>query len=322
MFTRKQTFELLQYATIFVGGYALLSYFEAFETIYDFSRTHESYELDELFLTIPLLLLCAAIFAWRRVRDLRRQQAELQASKHKLTTAYTHIEQLSRFREEFIFRACSEIKEPLAGASSILKILSLRANREDRMAMNEVDSTLENMHLLIDDIASFAATPDGLDRDQSHMTISEIFDSVRLLTNMHTDMKGVSCHFVAEEGLSDAFACESGVLRLALVTLVNNAIKHTDTGRITVYSSFRADKDGSLTFTVTDTGKGIEPERLNTIFEPYTASETLPQSLRDCFGIGLPMIYRLIKENGGTLSVSSTPGQGSEFVLTVPAMPV
>jgi signal transduction histidine kinase len=104
-------------------------------------------------------------------------------------------------------------------------------------------------------------------------------------------------------------------VRQVLSNLLANAIKFTARGSVTV----RVREEGSCAvFAITDTGRGIHPEDLERIFEPFTQVSTLDEGRAPGTGLGLSISRRLADLLHGSLTVTSEPSEGSTFTLTIP----
>ncbi|MBC7706005.1 MAG: response regulator, partial [Rhodoferax sp.] len=108
-------------------------------------------------------------------------------------------------------------------------------------------------------------------------------------------------------------------LEQVVVNLLTNAAKYTDEGG-QIWLSVRQEDDAAV-LRVRDTGVGIAPELLPRIFDLFTQAERSLDRSQGGLGIGLSLVQRLVKLHGGTVEVSSVPGQGSEFVVRLPTMP-
>jgi signal transduction histidine kinase len=104
-------------------------------------------------------------------------------------------------------------------------------------------------------------------------------------------------------------------IQQVLLNLVGNAIKFTDKGIVMV--SVKPD-GGNIRFSVTDTGIGISPDRLEKIFDPFTQADPSITRRFGGTGLGTSISKQLIELMGGTISVTSEPGMGSCFEFTVP----
>lgn len=110
--------------------------------------------------------------------------------------------------------------------------------------------------------------------------------------------------------------------RQCMLNLVGNAAKYTEAGAIEVEARLLQRDEGDwLAFAVSDTGVGIEPEDLDTIFEPFRQVDASLARRYGGAGLGLPITRRLAQLLGGSVSVVSSPGQGSRFELLLPFLP-
>ena len=105
-------------------------------------------------------------------------------------------------------------------------------------------------------------------------------------------------------------------LRQIVLNLLSNAIKFTSTGGVVLTASWEAD---TLVVTVTDTGIGIAPERLEALFDPFTQADTSTSRQYGGTGLGLTISRQLAWLLGGDLTAVSEPGVGSTFTLRVHA---
>lgn len=113
-------------------------------------------------------------------------------------------------------------------------------------------------------------------------------------------------------------------LRQVLINLLSNAVKYTPEGGNINFDieEFADEKDNLFyRFTVADTGKGMTPEFLERIFDPYSRSESAIASETQGTGLGMAITQRIVKMMGGTIEVESKPGKGSRFVVEIPFRP-
>jgi signal transduction histidine kinase len=118
---------------------------------------------------------------------------------------------------------------------------------------------------------------------------------------------------VAEDGPIERMLTDAGKLRQILVNLAGNAIKFTTRGGVTVRVSR---SDCGVAFQVCDTGVGIDPQHVESIFQPFWQAPTARNG--DGAGLGLSIVRRLTARLGGDVQVRSTPGVGSTFTVSLP----
>lgn len=123
----------------------------------------------------------------------------------------------------------------------------------------------------------------------------------------------LSIHCILEESLPDMVHGDPGRLRQVLTNLLNNALKFTSAGTITLSAQ---EKDGLLYFAVEDTGIGIRPEALEQIFLPYQQVERSGEAESRGIGLGLTICRELVRRMGGRIGVESEFGRGSRFWFT------
>ena len=118
------------------------------------------------------------------------------------------------------------------------------------------------------------------------------------------------------EGGEVWLSADRGKLSQVLVNLLSNALKFTpEGGSITVSLD---ETEQAAAFTVSDTGDGIAPEDLPYIFERFYRADPSRSRATGGSGIGLSIVEAIVKAHGGTVSVSSVPGEGSAFTVTLP----
>ncbi len=110
-------------------------------------------------------------------------------------------------------------------------------------------------------------------------------------------------------------------LRQVLLNLVNNALKFTDSGSVTIqydFSIHEGNDDGILSFSVTDTGIGVPNEKKQKIFEPFVQEKNQNENKYQGTGLGLSIVQNLIHMMGGSISLVSELGKGSSFSISIP----
>ena len=138
------------------------------------------------------------------------------------------------------------------------------------------------------------------------------------LTAMKAQAKGIGMLSHLALGVATALMGDPTRLRQILINLLGNAVKFTDAGEVvlTVRNS-ASGKPGQIEFTVSDTGIGIPPCKLETIFDEFAQADASTTRKYGGTGLGLGISRRLVEAMGGSLTATSEPGRGSTFSFTV-----
>jgi signal transduction histidine kinase len=226
------------------------------------------------------------------------------------------LEERNRELDAFAGRVAHDIRGPLTAITLAMKPLESKVPEGDR-SLAIVRRGAKTMGALIDDLLALARTnaeaPGWCDP-------SDVARGVEEELGPRLGAAGGTLRVtVARAGV----ACTEGLLRQALVNLVENALKYRRPEAalvVQVSGAVRADGEGDgYELGVTDNGIGMSPEELQHVAEPFYRSPralSLPGT-----GLGLSIVDRVARACGGKLSVSSEPGRGSTFVMRLPIAP-
>jgi two-component system sensor histidine kinase/response regulator len=132
-------------------------------------------------------------------------------------------------------------------------------------------------------------------------------------------LKGLRLTSLCSPDVPELVTGDAGRLRQILLNLVSNGIKFTEGGRVAVTLSARREGgSGRLRFEVKDTGIGIQPQHLGTVFQPFLQADSSTTRRYGGTGLGLAISAQLVSAMGGEIGVDSTPGKGSTFWFEVP----
>lgn len=192
---------------------------------------------------------------------------------------------------------------------NILAAISLELDmgaKNPRSTLESVQGHLDRFHVLASRLLSYAK-PHQLVREPVNLSES-ILRSVALLS-AHAKLKNIQMEVV---GHSNDIVVTADQARLdhLFVNLLLNAIEAMCAGGKVLVTLKR--RDCSVEVTVADSGPGIPPDKLDTLFEPFSSSR------RDGFGLGLFSCHQIVTEIGGDISVESEPGQGTTFFVRLP----
>ena len=237
----------------------------------------------------------------------------------------TAVEQADAMRRDFVANVSHEIRTPLtvlSGFVETMQNLPLDAPERQRY-LSLMSQQAERMQSLVSDLLTLSRL-EGSPRPRS----DEWFDVRALIKSCEQEGRELSL-LMSEMGhdLQVLITGEHEIagsqmeLHSAMVNLVNNAIRYTPTGGKVVVA-WRVLEDGSGEFSVSDTGPGIAPEHLPRLTERFYRIDRSRSRETGGTGLGLAIVKHVAQRHAGQLSISSEPGHGSRFVITLPAQRV
>ncbi|RKZ91110.1 MAG: hypothetical protein DRR19_08145 [Candidatus Parabeggiatoa sp. nov. 1] len=244
---------------------------------------------------------------------------EMGLKQAKLNEALTALEEHNKLKDEFLANTSHELRTPLNGIIGIAQSLidgatgELAAQTKTNLAM--IVSSGKRLAALVNDILDFSKLKHKeIELQLKPVGLRELVDVVLTLSQPLVAQKPVALVNAIEPDLPCAFADENRLQQI-LHNLVNNAIKFTTNGYITVSAQV---VNPHLQMTVSDTGIGIEEDKLERIFESFEQAEGSIAREYGGTGLGLAITKKLVELHQGTIWTTSIVGVGSQFILTLP----
>ncbi len=265
---------------------------------------------DSVPMVVGLALLLVFVVV-QQVNDLRKIAMEKQ-----------HAIDISEAKTRFLASMSHEIRTPI---NSILGMneMVLRENRDSVVAQysKNIKSSGKMLLMLVNDVLDFSKIEAGkLEIHEEHFYMSDMLYDVISLVKERADEKSLELRTelvgeIPNEMLSDEFR-----IRQILVNIINNAVKYTDNGSITLKlgGKYMENDDYELSISVRDTGKGIRKEDQPYLFEAFSRVDTKSNANIEGTGLGLAIVKSIVDSMKGTIEVQSEYGVGSEFIVTLP----
>ncbi|PBQ30315.1 hypothetical protein CNR22_00580 [Sphingobacteriaceae bacterium] len=258
----------------------------------------------------------------KRVYGMFQDIHESKKAKEAIIEAKNLAEQSALLKETFLANMSHEIRTPMNAIVGFTNLLLKKdLGDEEREYMQIVKNSGENLLRIINDILDISKINSGMMTFEEHpLNISEIFASLRLMLLQKATEKGIGLSFDTPPSLSLNILGDPTRLTQILLNLLGNAIKFTQKGSVKIKASLVSEDKESFVvkFSVKDTGIGIAKDKLNYIFDRFSQAEQHTTRTYGGTGLGLSIAKQLIELQHGTIECISEPGEGSDFIFTLP----
>ena len=258
-----------------------------------------------------LAILSAAILVVYILRDIKRERRDRQ----RIIEAKAETERIMQQRERLLLTITHDIKAPAASIAGFIDLLSEYVDQPKAVGyLQNISGSAKHLLQLVSALLDYHKLESG--KAERHevsfapaVLISECVAQMQPLA-MEKKLK-----LATDVQVTESMLCRSDAFRIKQIVnnLVGNAIKYTDKGEVRVGVSIA---NRQLSISVKDTGCGMTPDELQTVFNAFTR---LPGAQgKEGVGLGLTITREIVTLLGGEINVQSTKGKGSTFVVSLP----
>ena len=230
-------------------------------------------------------------------------------------------EQTAQTKANFLANMSHEIRTPM---NAILGLSELGAEEtsleKTRHFLSQINHAANNLLGIINDILDFSKFESGkVILENNPFNLNQLIADIKQIMALKAESKNLTMTFMVTDGVPRRLIGDSLRLRQVLTNLVGNAIKFTEAGTVSIWFDQRGISNNrvNLHVEVVDTGKGMSPEELSRLFQPFVQGDASTTRKYGGTGLGLAISQQLVNNMGGVIRCTSTPGKGSKFEFMV-----
>lgn len=239
-----------------------------------------------------------------------------------LRSTLTQLKQANEAKSRFLAVMSHEIRTPLNGITGMVQLLhDMEMPPLQREFLENIDTSAESLLSVINDILDFSKIEAGrMELEELPFLPCKLLNDTLRVMRLRAQAKGLQLSLVCSDSLPAALTGDPHRLAQVLTNLVNNAIKFTVGGEVAVQASGRQVNEETvlLQVEVRDSGIGMDAATQQAVFEPFIQADSSTTRKYGGTGLGLAICKQLVELMNGSISVVSSPGQGSTFSFSVP----
>ncbi|MFW6363602.1 MAG: GAF domain-containing sensor histidine kinase [Spirochaeta sp.] len=251
--------------------------------------------------------------------------ANLAAAAIEMASLREKSHQAAKLKSQFISNISHEIRTPLNGILGMSELMSqTNLSQKQQYFLQTIESSSEQLMTLINDMLDFSAIETGrIAVARHHISLRVLVGHIVSEYQSTAHRKGLDLQCHIESDVPETVVGDETRLRQILLHLIGNAVKFSEKGKVDVRVDLdpHVHKDTAsvkLRFQIIDTGIGITSEQISLIYETFAQGDGSLTREQGGVGMGLPITQRLVDILDGTISVHSTYGEGSRFVVVIP----
>jgi two-component system phosphate regulon sensor histidine kinase PhoR len=227
----------------------------------------------------------------------------------------TEFRALEKTKKDFVVNVSHELKTPLTAIKGFVETMEPQADDENRPFLEIIRRNTDRLIAIVEDLLTLSQLEArGLKIEKSEVHIRPLAENILKIFEKRARDKGLTLALEATPDLppikGDPFQLEG-----LLLNLVDNAVKYTDKGGVTVRLT---ERDGRLAIDVADTGSGIDAEHLPHVFERFYVADKSRSKKLGGTGLGLSIVKHIVLANQGTVSIKSRLGEGTTVSVLLP----
>ena len=228
-------------------------------------------------------------------------------------------------QKDFLSRMSHELRTPMNGVLGMTRLAQSAESDEQRMNyLGKIHSSATLLLRIINDILDISKIEAGkMTIESQPFRVRDVVDNLYDMIRPHVMEKGLTFDVYVDESVPDTAIGDGLRISQVLLNIVGNAVKFTSEGSVKLFvtSHTLSAERIHLEFTVRDTGIGMDETQQNAVFTPFTQADSSTARRFGGTGLGLSISKALVELMGGEITVTSRPGEGSDFAFYVTSIP-
>ncbi len=255
-------------------------------------------------------------------QELQIEVEERRKSEKNLELAKQQAESANQAKSTFLSNMSHELRTPLNAILGFAQLISHNSKipSKERENLRIVQQNGDYLLTLINQVLDISKIEAGhITLDAKIFDLYDLLDELEGMFRLRSEIKGLSMRFEYADDVPHVIRTDDVKLRQVLINLLNNALKFTQKGGVTVrVTANPQDSASRIQFEVEDTGPGIAPAERPLLFEAFAQTETGRQ-IQEGTGLGLPISRKFVQLMGGEMTVTSAVGHGTTMTFHIQA---
>ncbi len=259
----------------------------------------------------------------RNVASISEELLHSQQKVSKLKTEFLafqneELKRLQSFKTEFFAKVSHELRTPISGILGLTQMLTLVQNEKNQTYLDTIKATSNHLLSIVNDVLDLSKIEAGeLQLQKKNFDLKKIVKQVICSFEPLVNEKGISLTSHVAKGISEIVYGDPIRLSQILFNTIGNAIRFTERGGVSLrISVIEQQKNAAhLKFLISDTGIGIDNDKIDTILKPFTQENGDTTEKYGGTGLGLSIVKQLVSLHQGKLSIESQKGKGTDIVI-------
>lgn len=278
------------------------------------------------FYSLCFLTVVLAIYSYNRYRtkNFLKRTKILESQVAERTSQYKEqkdkAETSERLRQQFLANMSHEIRTPMNAVNSFVHLLLEKEPKPEQLQyLTAISKSSDLLLHIINDVLDISKMDAGkLQLETITFSIRHVVNSVAETLSLLAAEKKLELKVAVSPNVPDIIAGDPYRLSQVLLNLCSNSIKFTEKGNVSIRVDLTKSEDECIKISITDTGIGISPDKLQLLFKDFAQVNTSDTRTHGGTGLGLSISKGLVSLMGGVITADSIPGVGSVFSFTIP----